>query len=77
MSYIEEGKYDQMYDMLSETAKNSISKDDFISRNENIYSAIEAKNIKIEDVTEEVLENRRYKSFIYKRYGYNSRSFKF
>ena len=77
MSYIEEGKYDKMYDMLSETAKSSISKEDFIARNENIYSAIEAKNIKIEDVTEEVLENRRYKAFIYKRYGYNSRSFKF
>ena len=66
MSYIEEQKYDEMYDMITDASKNSISKEDFIARNKNIYSAIEAKNIKISNITEESLENRRYKTFIHK-----------
>ena len=77
MSYIEEEKYDEMYDMITDASKNSISKENFIARNKNIYSAIEVKNIKISNITEESLENRRYKTFIHKWYGYNCRTFKF
>ena len=66
MSYIEEEKYDEMYEMISEASKNNISKENFIARNGNIYSAIEVKNIKVSNITEESLENRRYKAFIYK-----------
>ena len=66
MSYIEEEKYDEMYDMITDASKNSISKENFIARNKNIYSAIEVKNIKISNITEESLENRRYKTFIHK-----------
>ena len=64
MSYIEENNYDKMYDLISESSKSSINKEDFVSRNENIYKAIEAKNIEISNIEEIILENRWYKTFI-------------
>lgn len=39
--------YQSMYDMLSEDSKKHISKENFIERYSNIYSAIEAENISI------------------------------
>ena len=38
ISYINEEKYEEMYEMITDTAKSQISKEDFIKRNENIYS---------------------------------------
>ena len=40
--------YEEMYEMLSKNSKESISKEDFINRNKNIYEGIEAENIEIE-----------------------------
>lgn len=45
MSYIESESFDKMYELLSKESKAYISYDDFIARNKNIYSGIDAKNI--------------------------------
>lgn len=42
-----EGKYEEMYAFLSETAKNNISQEDFVARNKNIYEGIEAANFNV------------------------------
>ena len=51
VAHINNGEYDQMYDMLDDSSKNSISKEEFVSRNKNIYSGIEAQNITVNDIT--------------------------
>lgn len=48
MSYLNDENYSEMYNYLTEESKQSISKEDFIKRNSNIYSGIEAANIEIE-----------------------------
>lgn len=52
-AFINDGKYDEMYAMLSKDAKKDISKKDFITRNKNIYTGIEATKIKLSDIKEE------------------------
>lgn len=47
-SYIEEQKYEEMYNTISTKSKQEISKEDFIKRNKNIYEGIEATNISID-----------------------------
>ena len=42
MSYAEDGKYEKMYDLLNEESQKSISKEEFIKRNKNIYKGIAA-----------------------------------
>lgn len=41
-------KYDEMYELLDNESKEKITKEDFITRNKNIYEGIEANNICIE-----------------------------
>lgn len=48
MAYIEDGEYEKMYSLLDESSKASVSKEDFITRNKNIYEGIEAENIKLD-----------------------------
>lgn len=50
MGYIKDENYDNMYDMLSPNSQIQISKDDFVTRNKNIYEGIEVKNIEITDI---------------------------
>lgn len=45
MSYAEDGEYDEMYDLLDEESKKTISKKDFIKRNKNIYKGIGMKTL--------------------------------
>lgn len=61
MSYIEEKEYDKMYELLTIDSKNKVSKEDFITRNKNIYEGIEVANIVIENIQIEELdkENRK------------------
>lgn len=47
MSYIEQQDYESMYNMLDEESRNRVSKKDFITRNQNIYEGIGAKDIQI------------------------------
>ncbi|OOM82300.1 beta-lactam-inducible penicillin-binding protein [Clostridium puniceum] len=40
--------YDKMYELIDNETKKTISKDDFIARNKNIYEGIKASDIKVE-----------------------------
>lgn len=53
MSYINDGKYEEMYELLSDKSKNETTKDAFITRNKNIYEGIEVKNLKLKTIVEE------------------------
>ena len=47
ISLLNEQKYEEMYNMISEYSKTQISQEDFIKRNKNIYEGIDAYDIKI------------------------------
>ena len=47
ISLLNEQKYEEMYNMISEYSKSQISQEDFIKRNKNIYEGIDAYDIKI------------------------------
>ena len=55
--YLANGEYDNMYELLETSSKQSISKEDFVSRNKNIYTGIEATNITISNLQNEDLGN--------------------
>jgi penicillin-binding protein 3 len=48
IAYINDKNYDGMYELLSSSSKSSISKEDFITKNKNIYEGIDSLDIKIE-----------------------------
>ena len=48
ISCINEQKYEEMYQMLTEESKQQISQEDFISRNKNIYEGIDMSDMKVE-----------------------------
>lgn len=48
ISLINEHKYEEMYNLISESAKSQITQENFITRNKNIYEGIDAVNISIE-----------------------------
>lgn len=48
--------YEGMYSKLTDKSKKNISKEDFITRNKNIYEGIEAKDIKIKTI--EIKKNK-------------------
>ena len=54
-SAINDKKYEEMYTYLSSPSKESMSQEDFVTRNENIYEGIDSSNIKItvKEVTNE------------------------
>ena len=54
-SSVNDKKYEELYNYLSSSSKESISKEDFVTRNENIYEGIDSSNIKItvKEVTNE------------------------
>ena len=60
VSLINEQKYEEMYNMISNESKGQISQEDFVKRNKNIYEGIDAVNINIE-ITETAKENGVYK----------------
>lgn len=47
-SYINDKKYEEMYELISSKSKESISEEEFLKRNRNIYNGIDATNVKIE-----------------------------
>ncbi len=49
MAAINDKDYEKMYSFISE--KSTMSKDDYLARNKNIYEGIEASNIQISDIT--------------------------
>ena len=48
VAYINEQKYDEMYDMLTDDSKSNISKDDFVTRNKNIYDGIDMTDMQVQ-----------------------------
>lgn len=48
ISNLNDAKYEEMYDMITEKSKTQISKEDFINRNKNIYEGIEMSDMKVE-----------------------------
>ncbi|HIT88834.1 MAG TPA: hypothetical protein IAC41_00220, partial [Candidatus Merdenecus merdavium] len=42
---LSEGKYDQMYDYLSDESMSNISRQDYVTRHKNIYTGIKAENL--------------------------------
>ena len=54
---INEQKYEEMYELISEESKDKISKEDFIKRNSNIYSGIDMTNMQLELKTIEHLDS--------------------
>ena len=55
VGYVNEQNYEEMYNLLTNDSKEQISKEDFITRNKNIYEGIDMTDMKIEitNVTEE------------------------
>lgn len=58
MSYINEEKYEEMYELLDTSSKKKITKEEFIARNKEIYESLEATSVTVSDMKEEELENR-------------------
>jgi penicillin-binding protein len=48
VNYLNDKDYDKMYELTDAETKQKISKDDFVSRNKNIYEGIQASNIKVD-----------------------------
>ena len=46
-SHVENRDFDAMYDMLTDSSRELISRDDFVERNRNIYTGIQARNITV------------------------------
>lgn len=70
MSYINEKKYDEMYEMLASSSKKNITKENFIEKNEDIYNRLEASHVEVSDMKEEE-ENRKNKDSVQNKHGNN------
>ena len=46
--YLSQGNYEAMYQMLDSESRMSISREDFVTRNKNIYEGIGASSIQVE-----------------------------
>jgi len=48
ISLINEQKYEEMYEMLTDDSKSQISQEDFVKRNKNIYEGIDMTDMQVE-----------------------------
>ena len=48
IALINEHKYEELYEAISQESKSQISKEDFVKRNKNIYEGIDATKIEVE-----------------------------
>lgn len=70
IAYINDKNYDGMYELLSSSSKSSTSKEDFITKNKNIYEGIDSLDIKI-DIKETKKESKNIK-ILYNEQMYTS-----
>ena len=70
IAYINDKNYDGMYELPSSSSKSSISKEDFITKNKNIYEGIDSLDIKI-DIKETKKESKNIK-ILYNEQMYTS-----
>ena len=61
VSFLQNADYSSMYNLISESSKERISEEDFISRNKNIYEGISMSDYKLEIKSKEKQENKSYK----------------
>ena len=47
LSYVETKEYEKMYELLDNESKEKITKEDFITRNQNIYEGIQGTNFEV------------------------------
>ncbi|WP_100407503.1 penicillin-binding transpeptidase domain-containing protein [Bacillus solitudinis] len=57
-TFLENGNYHEMYELLTRSSKEAISANHFIERYEKIHSGIEAEEIKIEQIAKEQDEEK-------------------
>ncbi len=62
MTYLVNGEYERMYELIDQNSKNNNSQEVFVSRNKNIYTGIEARNIMITNMQVQEFENRNSRS---------------
>ena len=48
VAHIEKGEYEEMYGLLDSSSKETVTQEDFVTRNKNIYQGIEAKNLNLD-----------------------------
>ena len=60
ISKINEAKYNEMYEMISDRNKGQITEEDFVKRNKNIYEGIEMSNLKIDIKNIEKESSKKY-----------------
>ena len=66
ISLLNEQNYEELYNLISKESQEKISKEDFITRNKNIYDGIDAYSIKIE-----IQEVEKTKSEVKVKYNQN------
>ena len=47
VTLLQEGNYDGIYELIHDDVKQTLSKEDFLTRNQNIYNGIEAENFQV------------------------------
>ncbi|WP_195269714.1 penicillin-binding transpeptidase domain-containing protein [Eubacterium sp. 1001713B170207_170306_E7] len=60
---VAEQDYDKMYLLISDDSKKTISREDFITRNKNIYEGIEARDLKLEVMSVEKLDAKQQQAY--------------
>ena len=60
ISKINEAKYNEMYEMISNRSKGQITEEDFVKRNKNIYEGIDMSNLKIDIKKIEKESSKKY-----------------
>ena len=60
ISKINEAKYNEMYEMISDRSKGQITEEDFVKRNKNIYEGIDMSNLKIDIKKIEKESSKKY-----------------
>lgn len=58
-----ERDYDKMYLLISDDSKKTISREDFITRNKNIYEGIEARDLKLEVMSVEKIDSKQQQAY--------------
>ena len=57
---VNEAKYNEMYEMISNRSKGQITEEDFVKRNKNIYEGIDMSNLKIDIKNIEKESSKKY-----------------
>lgn len=60
---VSERDYDKMYLLISDDSKKTVSREDFITRNKNIYEGIEARDLKLEVMSVEKIDSKQQQAY--------------